>query len=162
MENERKRRIEEKIRQAGYKSDSEFQIRLAKEVDPSMDPYESLKSKKGNFSKKVSGERSFSEDEIIAMEKLLSCSFYDMIEEKKTQFSPRGIRYAAYCDDISLLGSIEKSEGIPAYDEYDKTFLDYVLEFKSKASLGHLIESGKLKPFVNYRQYQLSVVSDEN
>lgn len=39
MENERRKRIEEKIRQAGYRNDSEFQIALAKENDTSRNPY---------------------------------------------------------------------------------------------------------------------------
>lgn len=137
----RKDRIERKIRNAGYTKVSDFLLKVIREANLSENPYDYLKKNKANYTKAFQGNRSFKESEILAIEKLLSTSLYDLLSDRKTSFIPRGIRYIAFNDDPGMLtASNEELAMIRQYDEYDKNILDYVLEFESKNLFAYLVE----------------------
>lgn len=153
MEFNRKQNIENKIKEK-YANLSEFFIKMTRIAYPDFNPYEYYQKNKGNYSKALSGERSFKEKEIIAMEELLLTSFSDLLTNEHKMFLYRGIRYLAHTDDPERAKSVDGSllEKLK-YDEYDKTLLDYVLEYKAKKIFRVLIEEDKLKAFANYTSF---------
>lgn len=153
MEFNRKQNIENKIKEK-YVNLSEFFIEMTRIAYPDYNPYEYYQKNKGNYSKALSGERSFKEKEIIAMEELLLTSFSDLLKNEHNMFVNNGLRYLAYTDDPERAKSVDRNllEKLK-YDEYDKTLLDYVLEYKAKKIFRFLIEEDKLKAFANYTSF---------
>ncbi len=153
MELNRKQNIENKIKEK-YANLSEFFIEMTRIAYPDYNPYEYYQKNKGNYSKALSGERSFKEREIIAMEELLSTSFLDLLKNEHKMFVNKGIRYLGYTDDLEHAKSVDSNllEEL-TYDEYDKTLLDYVLEYKAKKIFRFLIEEDILKVFANYTSF---------
>ena len=153
MEFNRKQNIENKIKEK-YANLSEFFIEMTRIAYPDYNPYEYYKKNKGNYSKALSGERTFKEREIIAMEELLLTSFSDLLNDEHNMFVKSGLRYLAYTDDPERAKSVDRNllEKLK-YDEYDKTLLDYVLEYKAKKIFRFLIEEDKLKAFANYTSF---------
>lgn len=153
MEFNRKQNIENRIREK-YSNLSEFFIEMTRLVYPDYNKYEHYEKNKGNYSKALSGERSFKEKEIIAMEELLSTSFSDLVTNEHKMFLNRGMRYLAFTDNLELGKSVDSNllEKLK-YDEYDKTLLDYVLEYKAKKIFRFLIEEDKLKASSYYTSF---------
>ena len=153
MEFNRKQNIEKKIKEK-YANLSEFFIEMTRIAYPDYNPYEYYQKNKGNYSKALSGERSFKQKEIIAMEELLLTSFSDLLKNEHNMFVNSGLRYLAYTDDPERAKSVDSNllEELK-YDEYDKTLLDYVLEYKAKKIFKYLIEEDKLKAFANYTSF---------
>ena len=153
MEFNRKQNIEKKIKEK-YANLSEFFIEMTRIAYPDYNPYGYYQKNKGNYSKALSGERSFKEREIIAMEELLLTSFSDLLTNENKTFLYRGIRYLAFTDDLERAKSVESNLLKELkYDEYGKTLLDYVLEYKAKKIFRVLIEEDKLKAFANYTSF---------
>ena len=153
MEFNRKQNIENRIKEK-YSNLSEFFIEMTRLAYPDYNKYEHYEKNKGNYSKALSGERSFKEKEIIAMEELLSTSFLDLLTNEHKMFVNKGIRYLGYTDDLERAKSVDSNllEELK-YDEYDKTLLDYVLEYKAKKIFRFLIEEDILKAFANYTSF---------
>lgn len=112
-----------------------------------------VKSKLPDFPDKIKGNgRGFDDEDIKAIEKATDMRWVDIVEpqaqnRKAKEFKPRGLRYTAYLDDESEYNEwLEASNKgvISSYDEYDKTLLDYIVEFKSEVGLRFLIEHNGL------------------
>lgn len=69
-------------------------------------------------------------------------------------FVNKGIRYLGYTDDLERAKSVDSNllEELK-YDEYDKTLLDYVLEYKAKKIFRFLIKEDKLKASSYYTSF---------
>lgn len=166
MSETRKDRIEERIRQAGYSNTSDFLRKMVAEAKVSSNPYEYYQKNKGNYNRAIQGERTFKEEEIVAIEKLLSTSFYDLLSGEAKTFIPKGIRFAAYRDDPVLLGNGKDADGlVREFDEYDRTLLDYILEFKSKNLFSYIVKNHYLQMSLDLGGYTycgFSVQSSSN
>lgn len=153
MELNRKQNIENKIKEK-YANLSEFFIEMTRIAYPDYNPYEYYQKNKGNYSKALSGERSFKEREIIAMEELLLTSFSDLLKNEHNMFVNSGLRYLAHTDDLERAKSVDSNLLKELkYDEYGKTLLDYVLEYKARKIFRVLIGEDKLKAFANYTSF---------
>jgi hypothetical protein len=111
------------------------------------DPYKGYEKQKGNFSKKLSGERDFSGDEILQLERTLHTSWRYIVDgtDQDKNFAQKGLRYAAYKGDYESFAHLgaEESHGnlvIKHYDEYDNSILDYIFDYKAIEGLRYLVD----------------------
>ncbi len=109
---------------------------------------------KGNFSKMLKGERPLNHDYYIPLEeifgvpmaKLLNHGAYlESIDKDDVPFV-KGFRYYAHKDDKALYEELDKmstkdgGEIIFNSDEYDRFFLDYLIEYHSCNGIRYLVE----------------------
>ena len=118
------------------------------------DPDTFAKKEKSNFSKMLKEERPLKYEFIIPLEKIFGVSMARMLDDgayklplnKEEIPYVKGFRYYAYKDDPALYeDEFEKTmitnDGDPTIcnsDEFKKTFLDYVIEYKSINALKFL------------------------
>ena len=108
-----------------------------------------------DFGKMIRGERSFTESHIMAIERALGMSWVDIVEplpakrEIAKELNEHTLRRAAYDDDeleylylSSTRDADDYTDVICNDDEYGKTIIDYILEYKSEGGLSFLIENG--------------------
>ena len=144
------------------------------------DPDTFYDKEKSNFSSMINGKRPLKFEFIRPLEKILGVSLARLYDEE-SYLLPfdrdeipfiKGFRYYAYKDDMDLyLNEFERemisSDGAPVIlnsDEYNKSFLDYVIEYKSLNALRYLIKEHSLTPvysglyntFFIDRQYRIS------
>ena len=113
-----------------------------------------VSSQAPDLSKKIKGIRSFTDDDKKAIERALDMSWVDIVEpkpekKKNTDFKLCGIRYAAYKDEERYYQDLaygydvdEYNSPLANYDEYGKTIVDYVIEYRSETGLRFLINNG--------------------
>ena len=114
-----------------------------------------VESRMADFGKMIRGERSFPESDIMAIERAIGMSWVDIIEplpakrEMSKELDDHTLRRAAYYDDESEYLHLSSTRDVDDYtdvicncDEYGKTIIDYILEYKSKRGLSFLIENG--------------------
>ncbi len=118
------------------------------------DQYKWSRGKLSNFLKMKKGEREFTPEFKLAISEYAGMPFsaFECLGEdsdvKPDDFCPKGIRYAAYKDDIKLYQRLldetdaDESPVIYNYDEYTKTIVDYVVEYGAENGLRFLIENG--------------------
>ena len=109
---------------------------------------------KGNFSKMLKGERPLNHDYYIPLEeifgvpmaKLLNHGAYlENVDKDDIPFL-KGFRYYAHKDDLALYGELDKmatkdgDEIIFNSDEYDRFFLDYLIEYRSCNAIRYLVK----------------------
>ena len=128
--------------------------------------YEFAEREKSNFSKMLKGERPLKYEFIIPLEKIFGVSLarlldedaYKLPVEKDNVPFNKGFRYYAYLDDPKLykeefdLCLTKNGESILTQtDEFGKTFLDYVVEYRSVNGVRYLHDEYgiKLKWFHN-------------
>lgn len=133
------------------------------------DKYQWAQKQEAEFSKKINGIKSFSESDIKAIERVFDMSWVDIVEplsekkaKEKKEFKPCGLRYAAYTDDERCFAELddrydEDDRAILCnYDEFGKTILDYIFEYKveNKSGTGfkYLINNGYIRR--NYDYYR--------
>ena len=147
-----KERFEKVLNKANL-SYQELLIRILRQADYS-NPYEMAKKEKSNFSKMVSGERPFKADYIAPLERILNTSLKYIVyggEEENNDFPLKGIRYAAYKNDIIYFKELENEKNnidqpvIDSYDEFGKSILDYIVQYRSFNGLKYLIDKEYLK-----------------
>ena len=126
-----------------------------------------VKSQKGNFSKIIKGARPLNKDYIVPLEKIFGVPVAKLIEPEAYNYLInkenipflKGIKYYAYMDDMDLyyneLSKNTDNQGksiIFNKDEFGRTFLDYVVEYKSVNAIKYLYETYhlKLKWYDNY------------
>lgn len=147
----------------GIKFYSDLLRLIAKELGE--DPYDFPEKEKGNFSKMLKGERPLKHDFILPLEKIFGVSMarlecdeaYLLPLDKDSMPFIKGFRYYAYKDDGDLYeNEFERTmitnEGYPTIcnsDEFNKTFLDYVIQYRSINALRFLIKKHNLKPYFN-------------
>ena len=114
-----------------------------------------IDSQLSDFRKKIKGQgRTFTESDIMAIERALDMSWVDIVDplpesqkKKIEKFEASGLRYTAYMDRDyqELADSYDINEYNPVlcnYDEYGKTIVDYIIEYKSRHGLNFLIDKG--------------------
>lgn len=149
------------IKQIKYYSD--LLLLIAKELCVN-NPYAFVEKEKSNFSKMLKGERPLKHEFIIPLEKIFGVSMarllndgaYKLPLDKDDMPYIKSNRYYAYKDDMALYeGEFEKTmistEGLPTIcnsDEFNKTFLDYTVEYRSVNALKYLLHKHNLKPIL--------------
>lgn len=117
---------------------------------------------KANFTNMLKGKRPLKFEFIKPLEKLFGVTFARLYDNE-SYLVPRnkddipyikGFRYYAYKDDMDLYqNDFEQTmiscDGFPTilnYDEFNKTFLDYVVEYGSINAVRYLVKEHDLKP----------------
>ena len=153
---EREERFDSLYRELGIDKDTDFLRKLYNaylrgHVDQS-DAYSWIEGgAKSNYSNYKKGKKGFPENYVLAIEKLTGKSLADILGvmdgEGVSSFIPRGIRYAAYCDDAEAYRELsvkynewDSDVALFAHDEYGKNVLDYVIEYGSYNGLRYFIE----------------------
>ena len=157
------------IKQIKYYSD--LLIMIGKELKVE-NPYEFAEKEKSNFSKMLKEERPLKHEFIIPLEKIFGVSMARLMDDgayalpldKEDMPFVKGFRYYAYKDDIKLYEdeferTMVTNDGYPTIcnsDEFNKTFLDYVVEYRSINALRYLLHKHDLKPYIGSRNsYQI-------
>ena len=103
-----------------------------------------------DFGKKIKGDgRTFTDMDILAIERAVGMSFVDIVEplhegatkETTKKYEPRGWRYAACLDEKWYYDKM-CSEAESNYDEYDKSVIDYILEYRALNGLRYMVDKG--------------------
>lgn len=148
------------IKQIKYYSD--LLVMIGKQLKVA-NPDAFAEKEKSNFSKMLKEERPLKYDFIIPLEKIFGVSMARMLDDgayklplnKEEIPYVKGFRYYAYKDDPVLYeDEFEKTmitnDGDPTIcnsDEFNKTFLDYVIEYKSINALKFLYKKHNFKPY---------------
>ena len=148
----RKSRFEELLEKQSF-SQIDLFCRILKALKHA-NPYEEATKNKANFGKMITGERPFKEEYIPYLERFLETT-YDYIvngEGKSNDFRNKGIRYAAFNDNIQDYEELSiktNFDTIPlfGFDEFGETALDYILEYKSRNGLSYLIKNNHVSLF---------------
>ena len=128
--------------------------------------YEFADREKSNFSKMLKGERPLKYEFIIPLEKIFGVSLARLLDENSFNVPAekdnvpfnKGFRYYAYLDDpklyreeFDLLLANDGKSIICKTDEFGKTFLDYVVEYRAINGVHYLHDEYgiKLKWFHN-------------
>lgn len=136
---------------------------ILKEVDP--ENKINFKNAKGNFSKMISGSRPFPENYIVIIEQVLNTTISYIRTGKhngiSNTFVNKGIRYAAYLDEFFEYNILNEqganSDPLRSFDEFDKTILDYIIEYKAINGLRYLINNKYI--YLNYDGKTISGIS---
>ncbi len=139
---------------------SDLLIMIGKELKVK-DPYEFASREKSNFSKMLKDERPLKHEYIIPLEKIFGVSMARLTEDGAYKFPLdkedmpfiKGFRYYAYKDDPKLYEddferTMVTNDGYPTIcnsDEFNKTFLDYVVEYRSVNALRFLVKKHGFK-----------------
>ncbi len=122
--------------------------------------YDFASREKANFSKTLKGERPLKYEYIIPLEKIFGVSLARLIEEDsyklpvEKEMVPfiKGFRYYAYVDDMELyekelskMLNKENKSILHEMDEFGKTFIDYVVEYKAVNGVRFLHDYYKLR-----------------
>ena len=156
----------------GIKMYSHLLVDIAHELGiTGQEAYKFADREKSNFSKMLKGERPLKYDFIIPLEKIFGVSLarllyegaYKLPVEKKNVPFNKGFRYYAYLDDPKLYKEefdvLLANDGRPILtqtDEFGKTFLDYVVEYRSVNGVRYLHEEYgiKLKWYHNHFEFR--------
>lgn len=142
-----KENIDHYMDRKGIKTYNRLLFNIARELGLSREqPYEFADKEKSNFSKMLNGKRPLKHEFIIPLEKILGVSLARLLDEEAYKIPlekdevpfNKGFRYYAYLDDpnlykneFDLLLTKEGKSILTQTDEFEKTFLDYVVEYHS-------------------------------
>ena len=122
--------------------------------------YAFAEKEKSNFSKMLKGERPLKYEFIIPLEKIFGVSLARLLEENAYKLPvekdnvpfDKGFRYYAYLDDpklykeeFDLLLTKDGTSIISRTDEFEKTFLDYVVEYGAVNGVRYLHDKYGIK-----------------
>ena len=122
--------------------------------------YAFAEKEKSNFSKMLKGERPLKYEFIIPLEKIFGVSLARLLEENAYKLPvekdnvpfDKGFRYYAYLDDpklykeeFDLLLAKDGTSIISQTDEFGKTFLDYVIEYRAVNGIRYLHDEYGIK-----------------
>ena len=133
--------------------------------------YKFADREKSNFSKMLKGERPLKYEFIIPLEKIFGISLarllyedaYKLPVEKENVPFNKGFRYYAYLDDSKLykdefdiLLAKDGKSILTQTDEFGKTFLDYIVEYRSVNGVKYLhdVYGIKLKCYHNHFEFR--------
>lgn len=133
--------------------------------------YKFANREKSNFSKMLKGERPLKYEFIIPLEKIFGISLarllyedaYKLPVEKENVPFNKGFRYYAYLDDpelykneFDLLLTKDGKSILTQTDEFGKTFLDYIVEYRSINGVKYLhdVYGIKLKWYHNQFEFR--------
>lgn len=110
-----------------------------------------------DFGKKKKGNgRTFTFEDKMAIERALGIRWVDIEDpipessakkDIRREYKPDGWRYAAYLDETWYYEKLydskrERSEVSSWYDEYDKSIVDYILEYRATNGFKYLVDQG--------------------
>lgn len=162
-----KNNIDHYMKQKGIKMYSHLLVDIAHELGiKGQQAYAFADREKSNFSKMLKGERPLKYEFIIPLEKIFGVSLARLLDENSFKMPVKkdnvpynkGFRYYAYLDDpklykeeFDLLLAKDGKPIISQTDEFGKTFLDYVVEYRAVNGVRYLHDEYgiKLKWFYN-------------
>lgn len=149
-----KDRIDELMKKTNIESDKSLLIKIIEMIGKERVTIDTYEKKKSNFSKMLSGERDFTLDYIVALEKIFNVPFV-YIKEGKTEFEmgfiPKGMRYTCYKNSYEAFEELDKDltdnccSVLTSSDEYGKHLLDYIIEYNSIEGIRYLVKDHSLK-----------------
>lgn len=167
-----KNNIDHYMELKGIKMYSHLLVDVAHELGiHGKEAYVFASKEKANFSKMLKGERPLKYDFIIPLEKIFGVTLarlldegaYKLPVEKNHVPFNKGLRYYAYLDDpklyreeFDLLLAKDGTSILTHSDEFEKTFLDYVVEYRAINGVRYLHEEYgmKLKWFHNQFEFR--------
>lgn len=166
-----KNNIDHYMKLKGIKMYSHLLVDIAHELGiKGQEAYKFANKEKSNFSKMLKEERPLKYNFIIPLEKIFGISLARLLDEDayklpvKKENIPfnKGFRYYAYLDDpklykeeFDLLLAKDGKSILTQTDEFEKTFLDYVVEYHSVNGVRYLHDEYgiKLKWFHNQFEF---------
>lgn len=149
-----KNNIDHYMKLKGIKMYSHLLVDIARQLGmKGQEVYAFAESEKSNFSKMLKGQRPLKYEFIVPLEAIFGVSLSRMLDEdayklpveKENVPFVKGFRYYAYLDDPRLysdefdkLASKDGKSILNNCDEFGKTFLDYVVEYRSVNAVRHL------------------------
>ncbi|WP_461809769.1 hypothetical protein [Faecalimonas sp.] len=153
--------IDHYMKLKGIRTYSHLLIDIAHELGiKGQKAYAFVDKEKSNFSKMLKGKRPLKYDFIIPLEKIFGISLarllyedaYKLPVEKQNVPFNKGFRYYAYLDEpklykdeFDLLLANDGSSILTQTDEFGKTFLDYIVEYRSVSGVRYLHEEYGIK-----------------
>ena len=166
-----KKNIDHYMNLKGIKMYSHLLVNIAHELGiKGQEAYKFANREKSNFSKMLKGERPLKYEFIIPLEKIFGVSLARLMDkdayklpvekEENVPFN-KGFRYYAYLDDpqlykneFNLLLANDGKPIITQTDEFGKTFLDYVVEYRSVNGVRYLYEEYGIKVKMFHNQFE--------
>ena len=156
-----KSNIDHYMEQKGIRMYSHLLVDIAHELGiKGQQAYAFAERDKSNFSKMLKGERPLKYEFIIPLEKIFGVSLARLLDEnafklpvdKELVAFNKSFRYYAYLDDpklykdeFDLLLAKDGTSIISQTDEFGKTFLDYVIEYRSVNGVHYLRDEYGIK-----------------
>lgn len=149
----RKERFMQVIKEKGYDSIVDLMIDVESIIEGDKRKGIEKATTNKNYSNFISGNKEFPVKYILVLEKLFDMKFIDMINpdaETKPTMEYDSLRSIAYANDYDktkefALKTAHDDQIIFNSDEYNKFFIDYVLEYNAINCLRYLIESNDIK-----------------
>lgn len=161
--------IDHYMKLKGIKMYSHLLFDIAKELGiKGQEAYEFVNKEKSNFSKMLKGERPLKYEFIIPLEKIFGVSLARLLDEDAYKLPiekdnvpfNKGFRYYAYLDDpklykedFNLLLTKNGETILTQTDEFEKTFLDYVVEYHSVNGVRYLYEEYGIKLKLDHNHF---------
>lgn len=171
-----KNNIDHYMELKGIKMYSHLLINIAHELGiKGQDAYKFANKEKSNFSKMLKDERPLKYEFIIPLEKIFGVSLarlldedaYKLPTEKDNVPFNKGFRYYAYLDDpklykeeFDLLLAKDGKSILTQTDEFGKSFLDYVVEYRSVNGVRYLQEEYGIKLKWHFNNFEFKKDSD--
>ena len=165
-----KNNIDHYMELKGIKMYSHLLVDIAHELGINgKDAYKFANKEKSNFSKMLKDKRPLKYDFIIPLEKIFGVSLARLLDEDAYKLPVerdnvpfnKGFRYYAYKDDpklykeeFDLLLAKDGKSILTQTDEFGKTFLDYVVEYRSVNGVRYLYEEYGIKLKWNFNNFE--------
>lgn len=167
-----KSNIDHYMKLKGIKMYSHLLVDIAHELGiKGQEAYKFADREKSNFSKMLKGKRPLKYEFIIPLEKIFGVSLarllyedaYKLPVEKENVPFNKGFRYYAYLDDpklykdeFDILLAKDGKSILTQTDEFGKTFLDYIVEYRSVNGVKYLhdVYGIKLKWYHNHFEFR--------
>lgn len=131
-------------------SQTDLLRKIILEVNP--DDVNNLDKYSANFSRMISGERSFNQSYIVAIEEVLDTTINYLVTGRK-RYVDAGIKQTAFIDKESGYNKLKEYDHehyvLTAFDEFGYTLFDYILQFKSVNGLKFMIKNNIIKIIYN-------------
>ena len=124
------------------------------EIGKAPESYVLAEKNKGNFSKMIKGERPFTMDYIIAMEKILKTSFANIFSDEENCYKNKNKRtlesvaLSHVYDEYKAIDNEFDVNGDPVLfnlDEYGYSIIDYIIQYDSIEGIQYLVEKRGMK-----------------
>lgn len=171
-----KNNIDHYMELKGIKMYSHLLVDIAHELGINgQDAYKFANKEKSNFSKMLKDKRPLKYDFIIPLEKIFGVSLARLLDEDAYKLPVerdnvpfnKGFRYYAYLDDpklykeeFNILLAKNGESILTQTDEFGKTFLDYVVEYRSVNGVRYLHEEYGIKLKWNFNYFECRKDSD--
>jgi len=144
--------IRKLMKSKGIETDQELLYKILNNLSKKGYKINTIEKEKGNFSHMLNGDRKFTYPYIIALEEVLETSLANIINQiDEHVITPKGFEYVASQNNYELFKALDEEEDIYKFsvlknkDEYDKTVIDYIIEYKAVMGVMYLIDFHELK-----------------